>query len=168
MAAKIKKGDKVMVLTGRDKGRSGQVLQVMPKDERAVVQGINLVKKPHSGRAQQSGRPGSSRKRRPSTCRTSPHIDSDGKPTRVGFKILEDGRKVRFAKRSGDIDRWLTPRRARTRQGRQERRAEGYRRQEGFEVGPDREDQARGAPTYKTASADSARRCRMDYTAAPA
>ena len=101
MAAKIKKGDKVVVLTGRDKGRSGQVLQVMPKDDRAVVQGINLVKKHQRQTQQQEG--GIISKEATIHLSNLSHIDSDGKPTRVGFKILEDGRKVRFAKRSGDL-----------------------------------------------------------------
>ena len=101
MAAKIKKGDKVMVLTGRDKGRSGEVLQVMPKDDRAVVRGINLVKK-HQRQTQQQ-EAGIISKEATIHLSNLAHIDSDGKPTRVGFKILEDGRKVRFAKRSGAL-----------------------------------------------------------------
>ena len=103
MAAKIKKGDKVVVLTGRDTGKSGEVVQVMPKEDRAVVRGVNMVKKPPEADGA-ARRAASSRKRRPSTCRTSPIADpKDGKPTRVGFKVLDDGRKVRFAKRSGDL-----------------------------------------------------------------
>ncbi|MBY6242426.1 50S ribosomal protein L24 [Methylosinus sp. Sm6] len=101
MAAKIKKGDKVVVLTGRDKGRSGQVLQVLPTEGRAVVEGVNLVKRhQRQTRTQEAG----------IVTKTAP-IDlsnlaiadpKDGQPTRVGFKILDDGRKVRFAKRSGE------------------------------------------------------------------
>ncbi len=101
MAAKIKKGDNVIVLTGRDKGRSGEVLQVMPKEERAVVRGINLVKKHQRQTAQQEA--GIISKEATIHLSNLSHIGGDGKPTRVGFKILEDGRKVRFAKRSGDL-----------------------------------------------------------------
>ena len=101
MAAKIKKGDNVVVLTGRDKGRSGEVLQVMPKEERAVVRGINLVKKHQRQTAQQEA--GIISKEATIHLSNLSHVGSDGKPTRVGFKILEDGRKVRFAKRSGDL-----------------------------------------------------------------
>ena len=101
MAAKIKKGDNVVVLTGRDKGRSGQVLAVMPKEDRAVVQGVNLVKKHQRQTQQQEG--GIISKEATIHLSNLSHIDSDGKPTRVGFKVLEDGRKVRFAKRSGAL-----------------------------------------------------------------
>ena len=102
MAAKIKKGDKVVVLTGRDKGRTGEVVQVMPKEERALVRGVNLVKRHQRQTANQEG--GIISKE------ASIHLSNiavadpkDGKPTRVGFKMLDDGRKVRFAKRSGDL-----------------------------------------------------------------
>ena len=102
MAAKIKKGDKVVVLTGRDKGRTGEVVQVLPKEERAVVRGVNLVKRHQRQTAQQEGGIVSKE--------ASVHLSNiavadpkDGKPTRVGFKTLDDGRKVRFAKRSGDL-----------------------------------------------------------------
>ena len=102
MAAKIKKGDKVVVVTGRDKGRSGEVLQVMPKEDRAVVRGINLVKR-HQKQTQTQEAGIVSKE-------ASIHLSNlliadprDGKPSRVGFKILEDGRKVRFAKLSGDL-----------------------------------------------------------------
>ena len=101
MAAKIKKGDNVVVLTGRDKGRSGEVLQVIPKEDRAVVRGINLVKRHTRQSAQQEG--GIISKEATIHLSNLSHVGSDGKPTRVGFKILEDGRKVRFAKRSGDL-----------------------------------------------------------------
>ena len=101
MAAKIKKGDTVVVLTGRDKGRSGEVLQVLPKEERAVVRGINLVKKHQKQSAQQEA--GIVSKEATIHLSNLSHASSDGKPTRIGFKILEDGRKVRFAKRSGDL-----------------------------------------------------------------
>ena len=69
MAAKIKKGDKVVVLTGRDKGKTGEVVQVLPKEERALVRGVNLVKR-HQRQTASTRRAASSRKRRRSTCRT--------------------------------------------------------------------------------------------------
>ena len=102
MAAKIKKGDTVVVLAGRDKGRSGEVLQVMPKDERAIVRGVNLVKRHTRQTPQQEGGIIS----KESTIHLSNLAIADpsgGKASRVGFKILEDGRKVRFAKRSGEL-----------------------------------------------------------------
>jgi large subunit ribosomal protein L24 len=102
MAAKIKKGDKVVVLTGRDKGKSGEVIQVMPKETRALVRGVNLVKRHQRQTAQQEG--GIITKEAPIHLSNIAVADpKDGKATRVGFKILEDGRKVRFAKRSGDL-----------------------------------------------------------------
>ena len=102
MAAKIKKGDKVVVLTGRDKGRSGEVVQVMPKEERAIVRGVNLVKKHQKQTMNQEG--GIISKEAPIHLSNLGLADpKDGKPTRVGLKVLDDGRKVRFAKRSGDL-----------------------------------------------------------------
>ena len=102
MAAKIKKGDKVVVLTGRDKGKTGEVVQVMPKEERAIVRGVNLVRRHQRQTAQQEG--GIISKEAPIHLSNLAYADpKDGKPTRVGFKILDDGRKVRFAKRSGDL-----------------------------------------------------------------
>jgi large subunit ribosomal protein L24 len=102
MAAKIKKGDRVVVLTGRDKGRTGEVVQVMPKDERALVRGANLVKRHQRQTANQEG--GIISKEAPIHLSNLALADpKDGKPTRVGFRVLEDGRKVRFAKRSGDL-----------------------------------------------------------------
>jgi large subunit ribosomal protein L24 len=102
MAAKIKKGDTVVILAGRDKGRSGEVLQVMPKDERAVVRGVNMVKRHTRQTAQQEGGIIS----KESTIHLSNLAIADpagGKASRVGFKFLEDGRKVRFAKSSGEV-----------------------------------------------------------------
>ena len=102
MAAKIKKGDKVVVLTGRDRGRAGEVVQVMPKEERALVRGVNLVKRHQRQTMNQEG--GIIQKEAPIHLSNLALADpKDGKPTRVGFKVLEDGRKVRFAKRSGDL-----------------------------------------------------------------
>jgi large subunit ribosomal protein L24 len=102
MAAKIKKGDKVVILTGRDKGKSGEVVQVMPKETRALVSGVYLVKR-HQ-RQTQTQEAGIISKEAPVHLSNLALADpKDGKPTRVGFKVLEDGRKVRFAKRSGDL-----------------------------------------------------------------
>ena len=102
MAAKIKKGDKVIVLTGREKGKSGEVIRVMPKEERALVRGVNLVKRHQRQTAAQEG--GIVSKEAPLHLSNLALADpKDGKPTRVGFKFLDDGRKVRFAKRSGDL-----------------------------------------------------------------
>ncbi|MFC5418652.1 MAG: 50S ribosomal protein L24 [Stutzerimonas stutzeri] len=102
MAAKIKKGDKVVVLAGRDKGKNGEVLQVLPKDGRAVVRGVNLVKK-HTKQSQQSEGGIISKEATIDLSNIAVADPKDGKPTRVGFKVLDDGRKVRFAKRSGDL-----------------------------------------------------------------
>ncbi|MDB5557671.1 MAG: ribosomal protein [Enterovirga sp.] len=102
MAAKIKKGDKVVVLTGRDAGRDGEVIQVMPKDEKALVRGVNMVKRHQKQSMNQEG--GIISKEAPIHLSNIAVADpKDGKPTRVGFRVLEDGRKVRFAKRSGDL-----------------------------------------------------------------
>ena len=101
MAAKIKKGDKVVVTTGRDKGRTGEVVQVMPKEERALVRGVNMVKRHQRQTMNQEG--GIISKEAPVHLSNLGFADpKDGKPSRVGFKILDDGRKVRFAKRSGE------------------------------------------------------------------
>ncbi|KQO74732.1 MULTISPECIES: 50S ribosomal protein L24 [unclassified Methylobacterium] len=100
MAAKVKKGDKVVVLTGRDKGRSGEVIQVLPKEDRAFVRGINLVKKHQKQTQNQEG--GIVSKEAAIQLSNLALQDANGKPTRVGFRILEDGRKVRFAKTTGD------------------------------------------------------------------
>ena len=102
MAAKIKKGDKVVVLTGRDSGRTGEVVQVMPKENRALVRGVNLVKRHQRQTMNQEG--GIIQKEAPIQLSNLALADpKDGKPTRVGFRILDDGRKVRVAKRSGDL-----------------------------------------------------------------
>ena len=103
MAAKIRKGDKVIVLTGRDKGRTGEVFEVRPADNKALVRGVNLVKRHQKQSATQEGGIVSKE--------ASVHLSNlaiadpkDGKPTRVGFKIVGD-KKVRVAKRSGvEID----------------------------------------------------------------
>jgi large subunit ribosomal protein L24 len=104
MAAKIRKGDKVVVLAGRDKGRSGEVIEVRPDENRAVVRGINMVKRHQRQTAQQEG--GIISKELAVHLSNIALADpKDGKPTRVGFKLLADGKKVRIAKRSGaEID----------------------------------------------------------------
>lgn len=102
MAAKIKKGDNVVVLTGRDKGKSGEVVQVIPTEQRAVVSGVNLVKRHQRQSATAQG--GIITKEAPLHLSNLAVVDpKDGKPTRVGFKVLEDGRKVRVSKRTGEI-----------------------------------------------------------------
>jgi len=107
MAAKIRKGDKVIVLTGRDKGRTGEVIEVRPADDRALVRGVNVVKRHQRQTAQQEG--GIISKEGPVHLSNLAVADpKDGKPTRVGFKIVGQGherKKVRVAKRSGvEID----------------------------------------------------------------
>jgi large subunit ribosomal protein L24 len=102
MAAKIKKGDKVVVMAGRDKGRTGEVRQVMPDEGRAIVAGVNLVRRHTRQTAQTEG--GILTKEAPIHLSNLAIADpKSGKPTRIGFKILDDGRKVRVAKRSGDL-----------------------------------------------------------------
>jgi large subunit ribosomal protein L24 len=102
MAAKIKKGDKVVVLAGRDKGKTGEVTRVIPADRRAVVTGVNIVKRHTRQTAQTEG--GILSKEASIDLSNLAIADpKTGKPTRVGFKILDDGRKVRVAKRSGDL-----------------------------------------------------------------
>ncbi len=99
---KIKKGDQVIVIAGRDKGARGEVLKVLPKENRAIVKGVNLVKR-HQ-KATQTAEGGIITKEAPIHISNLAHIDpKDGKPTRVGFKVLEDGRKVRYSKRSGEV-----------------------------------------------------------------
>jgi large subunit ribosomal protein L24 len=107
MAAKIRKGDKVVLLTGRDKGRTGEVIEVHPDDNRVLVRGINMVKRHQKQTAQQEG--GIISKESPVHLSNVAITDpKDGKPTRVGFKFMgtgDDRKKVRIAKRSGvEID----------------------------------------------------------------
>ncbi len=102
MAAKIRKGDRVIVTAGRDKGKRGEVRQVMPEDGRAIVAGVNLVRRHTRQTAQTEGGIIS----KESTIHLSNLAILDpktGKPTRVGFKVLDDGRKVRVARSSGDL-----------------------------------------------------------------
>ncbi|MCA3362753.1 MAG: 50S ribosomal protein L24 [Roseomonas sp.] len=103
MAQKIRKGDRVQVRTGRDKGRQGEVIRVMPSEDRALVQGVNLVKR-HQ-KATGIGNPGGiTEKESPIHLSNLALLDpKSGKPTRVGFKMLEDGKKVRVARASGEV-----------------------------------------------------------------
>jgi large subunit ribosomal protein L24 len=99
---KIRKGDKVVILAGKDKGRTGEVISMKPKEGRALVRGVNMVKRHQKQTPSQEA--GIIAKEAPIDVSNLAIADpKDGKPTRVGFKILEDGKKVRFAKRSGDV-----------------------------------------------------------------
>ncbi|HBU62691.1 MAG: 50S ribosomal protein L24 [Oceanicaulis sp.] len=101
MAAKIKKGDKVIVLTGRDKGKTGEVTQVLPKEDRVVVSGVNVVKR-HQRPSQTT--PGGIVEKNASIHVSNVALvdPKSGEATRVGFKV-EDGKKVRVAKKSGEV-----------------------------------------------------------------
>ena len=103
MAAKIRKGDKVVVLTGRDKGRTGEVFEERPDQHKALVRGINMSKRHQKQSQNQEG--GIISKEQPIHLSNLAYVGKDGKPTRVGFKIQADGTKVRVAKSSGaEID----------------------------------------------------------------
>ena len=100
-SSKIKKGDAVVVLAGRDKGTRGEVIEVRPKENRALVRGVNVVRRHQRQTQAQEG--GIISKEGPIQISNLAIEDpKDGKPTRVGFKILADGKKVRIAKRSGE------------------------------------------------------------------
>ncbi len=100
-AFKIKKGDNVIVLAGRDKGKRGEVVEIRPKEARALVRGINMVRRHQRQTGAQEG--GIISKEGPIAISNIAIEDpKDGKPTRVGFKVLADGKKVRIAKRSGE------------------------------------------------------------------
>ena len=101
MAAKIKKGDKVVVLTGKDKGKTGSVTQVFPDATRATVQGLNLVRRHTRQSASQDA--GIYTKEASIHLSNLALTDAKGKPTRVGFKINDDGKKVRVARTTGDV-----------------------------------------------------------------
>ena len=103
MAARIRKGDRVLVIAGSDKGKRGEVLQVMPKDDRAVVQGVRVAK--HHRKPTGLGQPGGI-----VTQEAPIHLSNlmlvdpkTDQPTRVGFRVLEDGRKVRVARKTGQV-----------------------------------------------------------------
>lgn len=98
----IRKGDKVVVISGSDKGKKGSVLKVFPKENRALVQGVNVVKR-HQ-RQTQTQQAGIVTKEAPVHLSNIAHADpKTGKATRIGFKTLGDGRRVRFAKKSGEV-----------------------------------------------------------------
>ena len=100
--ANIKKDDNVIVLTGRDKGKKGEVIKIFPKDDRALVAGVNVVKR-HQ-RQTQTQQDGIVNKESTIHLSNLAHVDpKSGKASRVGFKTLNDGRKVRFAKKSGEV-----------------------------------------------------------------
>jgi len=102
MAVKIKKGDRVIVTAGRDKGKKGDVIRVFPKEDRVLVSGVNVVKRHQRQSQTQQG--GIVSKEAPIDVSNIAHIDpKSGGPTRIGFKVLGDGRKVRFAKKSGEV-----------------------------------------------------------------
>jgi large subunit ribosomal protein L24 len=98
----VKKGDRVVVIAGKDKGKTGEVIAAYPREERVVVQGVNKVKKHQKPTAANPG--GIVEQEAAIHVSNVAHIDpKDNKPTRVGVKVLEDGRKVRVAKRSGEV-----------------------------------------------------------------
>ena len=99
---KIKRGDRVVVLAGRDKGKKGEVMRVLRQDRRAVVSGVNLIKR-HTRPS--TGDPGGIIQREAPLHISNLALEDpkDGRPTRVGFRFLDDGRKVRYAKRSGEV-----------------------------------------------------------------
>jgi large subunit ribosomal protein L24 len=99
---KIKKGDNVVVISGRDKGRTGEVLRVFPTERRVVVQGVNVARRHTKPRMGEPG--GIVEKELALHVSNVAHVDpGSGKPTRIGYKILDDGRKVRVARRSGEV-----------------------------------------------------------------
>ncbi|MFV0367114.1 MAG: 50S ribosomal protein L24 [Hyphomicrobiaceae bacterium] len=101
-AQKIKKGDHVIVLTGRDRGKHGEVIEVRPREGRAFVRGVNMVRRHQRQSAQEEGGI-VSKESAINLSNLAIEDPKDGKPSRIGFKFLEDGKKVRYAKRSGEI-----------------------------------------------------------------
>ncbi|OHC83483.1 MAG: 50S ribosomal protein L24 [Rhodospirillales bacterium RIFCSPLOWO2_12_FULL_67_15] len=100
---KIKKGDRVVVISGRDKGKVGEVIKMYPREMRAIVQGVHRVKR-HTRPTQANPQGGIVEKEGAIHLSNIAHVDpKSGKPTRVGFKTLKDGSKVRFAKKSGEV-----------------------------------------------------------------
>ena len=101
MAAKIKKGDRVVILTGKDKGRQGAVLKILPKDNRVVVEGLNMVQR-HTRPSQADPQGGIKHKEASLHLSNVAIVDTNGKATRVGFRVDGD-KKVRFAKTTGEV-----------------------------------------------------------------
>ncbi|HSC19707.1 MAG TPA: 50S ribosomal protein L24 [Rhizomicrobium sp.] len=102
IGARIKKGDRVVVISGRDKGHKGEVLKVMPQEDRALISGVNMVKRHQRQTAQVQG--GIVNKEASVHLSNIAHVDpKTGGPTRIGFRVLGDGRKVRFARKSGEV-----------------------------------------------------------------
>jgi large subunit ribosomal protein L24 len=102
IGARIKKGDRVIVISGRDKGRKGEVLKIMTKEDRALVSGVNMAKRHQKQTARVQG--GIVNREAAVHLSNIAHVDpKTGGPTRIGFKMLGDGRKVRFAKKSGEV-----------------------------------------------------------------
>ncbi len=103
MSMHVKKGDRVVVIAGKDKGKTGEVVQALPRESKVVVAGVNVVKR-HTKPSAANPQGGIVEKSAPLHVSNVAHVDpKDGKPTRVGSKVLEDGRKVRVAKRSGEV-----------------------------------------------------------------
>ena len=102
MPAKIKKGDRVIITAGRDRGKKGEVMKVMTEENRALVSGVNMVKRHQKQTQKLQG--GIVSKESPVNLSNLAHVDpKDGSATRIGWKVLNDGRKVRFAKKSGEV-----------------------------------------------------------------
>ncbi len=99
---KVRKGDQVLILSGKDKGKKGEILKMIPNDQRAIIQGVNMVKRHTS--PSQAGAGGIVEKEAPMHISNVALIDpKEEKATRVGYKYLEDGRKVRYSKKSGEV-----------------------------------------------------------------
>jgi len=99
----VKKDDVVIVITGKDKGKKGRVIAAFPRENRVLVEGVNMVKK-HTRPSQQNPQGGIIEQEAPIHVSNVMHIDpKSGKPTRIGYKVLENGKKVRVAKRSGEV-----------------------------------------------------------------
>jgi large subunit ribosomal protein L24 len=101
MAAKLKKGDRVVVLAGRDRGRQGNILRVFPTESRVLVEGINVVQR-HTRPSQTNPQGGIVNKEAPIHVSNVAYVDKSGEPTRIGFRVQGD-KKVRFAKKSGEV-----------------------------------------------------------------
>lgn len=100
---RIKKGDKVVVIAGKDKGKTGSVLKVYPEESRVIIEGVNIVKR-HTKPSQANPDGGIIEKEAPMHISNVAMADpKTGKPSRVGYKFLEDGKKVRYAKKSGEM-----------------------------------------------------------------